>query len=87
LFLSVFLLSWTHYIKEEWHLVICGAEGLDEVDFVHGVPFFGKCLFLGREKISINLQQCDRICQTHVYGPEQSYFDKNWIPGDAEMVK
>ena len=115
--LSVFLLSWAYYIKEEWHWVNCrlpphwflavtggviisitrrlkslcrlhwfecyestrslnpiiigecgghlfekygynlccfnfgntisGAEGLDEVEFVHGVPFW-KCLFLDR---------------------------------------
>ncbi len=26
------------------------AEGFDEVDFVHGDPFFGKCMLLGRDK-------------------------------------
>jgi hypothetical protein len=45
--------------------IICGAEGLDEIGFVHGVPFFG--IAVGWiNNISINLQQCDRICQTHV---------------------
>ena len=27
---------------------ICGAEGLDEIDFVHGIPFFGNCSWLDK---------------------------------------
>jgi len=47
---------------------VCFAEGLDEVFFVHGDPFFGKCSnMVGLDhKYWKYLQQCDRICQTRV---------------------